>query len=313
MVAQLAPVLHDGAARVTSVEEVVVRVPDLFPDPPADGVVHDPGLFGPGSAAWRVGRERALLLGGPAALLLQVAHPLVAAGVAEHSAFGADPLRRLRGTLDAVLTVTFGDSAQARAAAARVGRAHRPVRGTLPVGVGATQAGTPYRAQDPELALWVLTTLEWAAVRSTELFVRPVAPAELEAYHRDMGRLGRLFGVTPAVLPEGWSGVRQLIERTTAETLAVDATARRLAHAVLDPVPPILPRPVRRLPALVAAGMLPASVRDAYGLPWRRRERLAFAAFRHVVRGGLPLLPRRVRRWPHADVARRRVAGRHGP
>src|SRR5438128_1690298 len=58
---------------------------------PEPGEPGDPGLFGPGSTVWRIGRERALLLGGPAALLMQIAHPLVATAVAAHSDFGADP------------------------------------------------------------------------------------------------------------------------------------------------------------------------------------------------------------------------------
>src|SRR5438093_12192393 len=81
------------------------------------GQAGDPGLFGPGSVVWRVGRERVLLAGGPAALLLQLAHPLVAEGVAAHSGFEREPLQRLMATLDATLTITFGDRAQAEAAA----------------------------------------------------------------------------------------------------------------------------------------------------------------------------------------------------
>ncbi|MDP9398691.1 MAG: oxygenase MpaB family protein, partial [Actinomycetota bacterium] len=86
------------------VHGVVASFRSLFPPAPAPGVPGDPGLFGPASTAWSVLRERVVLLGGPAALLLQVAHPLVAAGVAEHSDFRADPLHRLRATLDATLT-----------------------------------------------------------------------------------------------------------------------------------------------------------------------------------------------------------------
>ena len=101
--------------------------PDLPPLEP--GTPEDPGLFGPGSLVWRLGRERILLVGGAAALLLQIAHPLVAAGVADHSGFQDDPLRRLRATLDATLRITFGDAAQAAAAAAGVGAMHAGVRG----------------------------------------------------------------------------------------------------------------------------------------------------------------------------------------
>src|SRR6059058_4391825 len=99
--------------------------------PPEPGEPGDPGLFGPGSMVWRIGRERALLLGGPAALLLQLAHPLVAAGVAAHSDFRRDPFARLRATLDSVLTISYGDRSQAEAAAEAVAATHRRVRGRL--------------------------------------------------------------------------------------------------------------------------------------------------------------------------------------
>ena len=66
-------------------------------------------LFGPGSMMWTVNRESVLLLGGRAALLMQLAHPLVAAGVADHSDFRSDSLRRLRRTLDSMLSIIFGD------------------------------------------------------------------------------------------------------------------------------------------------------------------------------------------------------------
>jgi hypothetical protein len=133
--------------------------PRLLPEGLPPGIPGDPGWFGSDSQVWRVWRERLLLLGGPAALLLQLAHPLIAAGVAAHSSFRDDPLRRLRATLDATLTVVFGDRRQAQMAAARVGKLHQRVRGRLPMKAGCFPAGTVYRASDPQLALWVHATL----------------------------------------------------------------------------------------------------------------------------------------------------------
>src|SRR5436309_8596940 len=95
------------------------------------GAMGDAGLFGPGSVTWRVNREGALLLGGGRALLLQVAHPLVAAGVAAHSRFRSEPLTRLRRTLDRMLTIVFGDAVEALAAVRDIERVHSRVRGAL--------------------------------------------------------------------------------------------------------------------------------------------------------------------------------------
>ena len=278
----------------------------LPPDPPA-GRAGDAGLFGPGSAAWRVGRERVLLASGPAALLLQVAHPLVAEGVAAHSGFTADPLRRLRGTLDAVLTVTFGDTAQVRGAARHVARRHRPVHGTLAVATGPVPAGTPYRADDPELALWVFATLVWTSVTVTEGLVRHVPVREREAYYRDMTRLAPVFGVPAGVLPDGYPALERYLDDQVHRVLTVGPTAARLADQILRPDPPIAPAPARPLAELLAAGVLPPAVREAYALPWRRRERAAFGCVRRATRYALPLLPPRVRYWPHYHVATDRL------
>lgn len=109
---------------------LVTYLVSLSPAEPAPGAPSDPGLFGPASEAWRVGRERVLLAAGPAGLLLQLAHPPVAAGVAQHSDFRADPFHRLRATLDATLTVVFGDREQATAAVARLRARHRHVTGS---------------------------------------------------------------------------------------------------------------------------------------------------------------------------------------
>jgi uncharacterized protein (DUF2236 family) len=279
----------------------------LFPPAPALGAPGDPGLFGPDSAAWRLARERLLLAGGPAALLLQVAHPLVAAGVAEHSDFEQDPMRRLRGTLDATLTVTFGDSAQVEAAVAAVAARHRSVAGRLVDSSGSFAAGTPYRAGDPELAMWVFATLVWSAVRVVDTFQRPVLPDERDAYYADMREFGRRFRASEAAMPADFMGLEDYVQRTVREVLVVGPVALQLADQILAPDPPLVPAPLRPLPALIAAGLLPDSLRDAYQLPWRRRDRLAFGALRAATRPVVPVLPPALRYWPHYRTAVRRM------
>lgn len=191
----------------------------FLPPPPAAGRAGDLGLYGPDSPAWRVARERLIVFGGPAALLLQVAHPLVAEGVRAHSDFASDPLQRLRGTLNAVLTVTFGDRAQARASARQVTGKHRPVRGALSDAATTMPAGTTYSAFDPELALCVFSTLVWIAIEVTNSFFRPVAPAET-AYYRDMRQLGHVFGVPDGLLPDDYAG---LVSTRRCETCSTSA------------------------------------------------------------------------------------------
>src|SRR5258705_740566 len=106
------------------------------------------GLYGPTSEAWRLNREAMLLLGaGPRALLLQLAHPAVAAGVADHSDFRADPWRRLAGTLRSYLTIVYGSTAAARAEIRRLNALHPGI------------VGRCYSARDSDLSLWVHATL----------------------------------------------------------------------------------------------------------------------------------------------------------
>src|SRR5258708_7938737 len=106
------------------------------------------GFYGRGSEAWALNREAMLLLGaGPRALLLQLAHPQVAAGVADHSDFRTDPWARLRATLRSYLAIVYGTGTAARAEIRRLNALHRTI------------TGPTYRARDPELSLWVHATL----------------------------------------------------------------------------------------------------------------------------------------------------------
>jgi uncharacterized protein (DUF2236 family) len=153
----------------------------------------------------------------------------------------------------------------------------------------------------------VFSTLVWTAVETTDGFVRPLPPAERDAYYRDMTRMAHQFGVPSALLPADYAGLERYVDGTGRSALAVGPTALLLAQQVLSPRPPLLPWPARPLPALLAAGLLPPAVRDAYGLPWRRRDQAAFGAVRRTARRGLLLLPARHRYWPHYFAALDRV------
>src|SRR5207237_1133110 len=135
--------------------------------------MESPWLFPPGSVTWRLGRESCLLLGGGRALLLQVAHPGVAAGVAEHSDFRSRPLDRLLRTLGLTLSLSFGNRPQVLRAARTINRTHDRVR------------GDGYHATDPRLLLWVHATLIDGVFVTYEAFVRPLEREEREAYYAE--------------------------------------------------------------------------------------------------------------------------------
>ena len=157
-------------------------------------------MFAPESVVRRVNREAVLLLGGGRALLLQVAHPLVAAGVAAHSRFRSEPLGRLWRTLDLMLTIVFGAAAEAIAAVRAIDGVHARVQGVLDADVGRFARGARYDARDPELLLWVHATLIDSALVVFDRFVAPLDPAARSAYYEESKAIARLLGIPDALL-----------------------------------------------------------------------------------------------------------------
>ena len=265
---------------------------------PEQGREGDPGLFGPRSIAWRINAESVLLLGGGRALLMQIAHPLVAAGVADHSDFTSEPFDRLWRTIDTALTVIFGDSEQWRAAVRRVGGIHAHVRGE--------REGTAYSALDPELLLWVHATLVDSSLVAYERFVRPLRPNVRERHYLEMRRMGTAFGVPEDLHPPTYLEFRAYMDRTIS-TLEIGEEGRRVARAVLSQPAPLVVFPVGLLFGLASVSLLPPRIRSELGLRWNRKAERAADVMAATVRHAVPLLPDRVRRWPHARQAERRM------
>jgi uncharacterized protein (DUF2236 family) len=240
-------------------------------------------FFPADAAIRRVHREGVVLLGGGRALLMQVAHPKVAAGVAEHSSFREGKRRRLMRTLKPTLAIVFGSEAQARAAAAGINAAHARV------------TGPGYRADDPELLFWVLATLIDTALFMHERFLRPLDDDTGAAYYRDMLRAGSLLGVRPEEAPPDLGAFRRYMEQTLSG-LEVTDQARDIARDLFSG------RGVTALGGIalrqMTAALLPGPLRRAYGFPWtplhERAARLSIGAARTV----LPRLPVLVRGTP---------------
>jgi uncharacterized protein (DUF2236 family) len=273
-----------------------------FPRAPEPGRPGDPGIFEPDSVPWRVNGETIMLLGGPRALLMQIAHPAVAAGVADHSDFPEEPYQRLWRTLDAMLTISFGDRDQSAQMAERVTAVHRRVNGQTPDGV-------PYDALDPELLLWVHATGTDTALVTYKLFVSELTRVDRERYYEDMKRQAVALETPAAVLPQTLADFERYVERTCA-TLEISDQARRLARDILSPPVPLALQPVSRFLELITTGLLPLPLREGYGLRWSSsRERLLHTSVRSI-RGMLPFLPAVLRRWPHARGAAKRAAAK---
>jgi len=235
----------------------------------------------------QVDAEGTILLGGGRALLLQLAHPKVAAGVADHSDFEGDPLRRLRGTLAATYTIVFGTDAAAEAVARRVRTIHDHV------------TGPGYAANDPALLCWVNATLVETAVAVYEAVHGPLSEDEKESYYQDSMHVAEVLGCPRAAQPANWLAFRHYWVETVAG-LEVSPTARRLAESIFAPDLPWISGPPVALARFLTVGTLPPAIRDQYGFRWRTSDRLALDAGTAVARRLVPLVPRPVRRIPQA-------------
>ncbi|HEY7526916.1 MAG TPA: oxygenase MpaB family protein [Candidatus Limnocylindria bacterium] len=262
----------------------------------------DAGLFGPGSMAWRIDGEALVLAGGTAALLMQLAHPAVAAGVAQHSDFQADPFARLRRTLDASYAVVFGTTSRAERAIRRMNAIHGVVHGAVP------ESGDAYDARDPALLLWVHATLVDTALRVYDAYVARLSAEEQQAYHAESRRIAIRLGVPAAAVPETLVELRGEMLRSMANgTVTVSPTARALAPSVLYPTA-FPPRAVWDIGHLISMSVLPAPIRRGYGLPWSARRQRGMERMAALSRRMVPLVPRRLRRVPQAVAAEQRVA-----
>ncbi len=243
------------------------------------------GLFADDAVIRRVDSEPLLLVGGGRALLMQLAHPQVAAAVADHSGFRSDPWARLRHTVRAISAIVFGTAAQGEEAAACLRAVHHRV------------TGPGYRAADPELLLWVHATLVDTALRVHARFLRPLPPDEAARYYSESAVVAELLGVPRDRQPADLAAFRRYV-RAMVGTVTVTDTARRLAVDVLRPRFGMAAEPGLLLARQVTAGLLPSRLRRQYGLSWDRPRQAALETAAALSRVVLPRVPRAVRRAP---------------
>jgi uncharacterized protein (DUF2236 family) len=277
----------------------------------------DTGLYGPGSEAWRLNREAMLLLGaGPRALLMQLAHPLVAEGVDQHSDFRADPWRRLQGTLRSYLRIVYGTTTQARAEIRRLNELHRSISGPVQDADARAAHGGRYSARDPELSLWVHATLVDSTIVAADAWLAPEPIHARRRYYEETRPIGRAFGVPANRLPRDLEGFEEYVASMLepGSPIRVTPTARELGRSVLNPpLGPVLP-PLGWLPAKAyawtlwpAIGLLPSRLRDEYGLAWGPMEQFVSTWLLRTWQASRPLFPTWLRQMPQAQAADRRV------
>ena len=261
--------------------------------------------FSPESLFWQVNREALMVLSGPRALLLELAHPLVAAGVAEHSDFRKRPMRRLFRTLGVMTAINFETAPHASAAAGHTRRCHAAVQGHLCEDVGPYLAGTPYRATDPLLQLWVLSTLVDSVLVTYSHLVRPLSLAEKQAYYVGAQRLARAFGIPPELTPPEYDDFQTYVDAMlTSDALTVGSQAREVVAALFRPA---LLGPTVQLSSFISIGLTPPHLRDAFGFRWTRADERRFQWLGAASRRLRPLTPAPLVIHPQALLAEWRL------
>jgi uncharacterized protein (DUF2236 family) len=263
------------------------------------------------STGWKLQREIILLLAWGPAILLQLAHPLVAQGIADHSAFRSQPhgrVRRLFGTVDAMLQLSFGTEPQAQAVLARINGIHDRVNGHLQGAAGAFPAGTPYTAHDPALLAWVHATLLDMNLRVYERYVGPLSVEEKDRYCAEASAIEEPLGIPAGRLPRSSGELGRYMDAMLAsEDIAVGDNARMLARDIVHPPAPRLAAPALALVRLSTVGLLPPGIRESYGFSWGRRQETLLRLSTGLARTVLRVTPSIIRHWPAARRAHRRT------
>jgi uncharacterized protein (DUF2236 family) len=244
---------------------------------------------------WQRASDARMFVAAGYALLLQVAHPTVGAGVSEHSQFRLDPWGRLFRTLDYTYTMVYGGPQAAGEMGRRIRAFHRQITGMLP-------DGRRYSALEPDAYAWVHATLAAAIVDAHELFGRPFSPRERQELWTQWRTLGRLLGIRDRDLPAQWGGFRTYFRQTIDDTLAHTAAVDEVLAALARPSPPEAPllaaavwTPVQislgHVIRLTSIGLLGEQLRERFDLPWSSRQQRQLGLLAALLRAGTPLMP----------------------
>jgi uncharacterized protein (DUF2236 family) len=277
-----------------------------------------------GGVTWRIAGDARIFGASGYALLLQVTHPSVGAGVTEHSNFKEDPWGRLLRTLDYTSSVIYGGPDLAWEVGRRVREMHKRIKGVRP-------DGERYHALEPGPYAWVHATLAEAIVRAHNLFCRPVlGAAETDEFWEEWRHMGRLIGVRYQDLPETWPGLLGYFDWMVEEELADTEAAQDVLTSLINPTAPPLPGmrdwvwrvvswPSTKAGSLATLGMLPPSLRERLGVEWTPSRERRFRRLAALTRRARPLMPPPARnfgshylRWRREAIARGDVASSDG-
>jgi uncharacterized protein (DUF2236 family) len=256
------------------------------------------------SVSRKLNAERLVLFGWSRAILMQLAHPLVAAGVVDHSSFRKGPFTaaaRLHHTVRAMLSLTFGTPEAQAATIEGIRAIHTRVTGELRQAVGPYPAGTIYRADDSDLLIWVHATLLDSIPLIYERMVGPLSDLERDQYCVEAEPVALALGARQSDIPTSWRALKRYLSAMDASgRLVVSAAARELAGAVLAPPFGRALAPLPTINRVVTVGLLPSGIRQQYGFDWTNRDARSLERWTTRIRRLRPWLPPPVALWPEA-------------
>ncbi len=278
--------------------------------PAAGNTAH--GLFGPESASWKINRESALFLAAGRAALLQLAHPWVAAAIAEHSTTLHDPVARFHNTFRVMFTIVFGSVDEALAAARHLHRRHAGIRGAMPESVGPFPRDSRYEANELAALQWVYATLVDSALLAYELVLPALTHQKREQYYVESKRTAALFGIPPQELPGDWREFNEYLDfMLQSEVLAVSDNTRRMALQLQAGAGSRLRAP--EWYSALTTHLLPPRLREKFQLPYDARQQRACARALSWLPRLYRVLPAPVRFVGPYSEARARLAGKKRP
>lgn len=258
-------------------------------------------LFSPQSTYWRVNREWLISLAGPRSVLLELAHPAVAAGVAHHSNYRGDPLGRLYRTMKTMTEISFGTEAEMRAGLKHFHKCHARVRSSD----SCPASGVTYDARDPQLQLWVWATLVDSVPRVYERFVTPLTFLDKCAYYDDCVRLAHLLGISRNIIPSNFTEFNEYMDAMLdGETLHVTQEGRKVVDALFGNT---LRGKMTRLFSAVAVDLLPPRLREEFGFTWDETRAQRVERLSSISRRVRPWLPNALATHPKAWLREREL------
>lgn len=257
------------------------------------------------SAIWQINRERILLLTGAKVLLMQIAHPMVAEAVYNHSYVFDKPLLRLHRTLKLTLGMVFGTRAEVHQAIAEIDKAHRPATGKIEDKIGKHDAGASYNPRNPRQALWVYATLVEGAISGYEVLVAPLNDSKKQEMIENSAQIAEWMGIPAHYLPKTYPDLQDYMSSAIADQeIIVSEKARKIAPFITAQSIPLLN--IMSYPLIrVNVALLPTSLQAQYGYQLADWEQSLIAHSLTLSRKIIPRLPHFLRYAPEYHRAMR--------